>query len=153
MTVESKPLGPRKQSAIVSRATLDRQRGTFERLTAAGLLFISFAGSIAALSGGWAALIADPRPGAIAAGVAAQLALTAAEWWYGKGRGPWRYRIALCVDTALTAIGYGPLLVPWLTTYLAAHGLHGGANTMLAWAIVGIASAALAWYPEWVLID
>ena len=151
MTVESKPL-KRKDSAIVSRDALDRQRGAFERLTAAGLLFVSFAGSIAALSGGWAGLIADPRPGAIAAGVAAQLALTAAEWWYGKGRGPWRYRLALCVDTALTGIGYGPLIIPWLTTYLAAHGV-GSASTLLAWAIVGIASAALAWYPEWVLID
>jgi hypothetical protein len=78
--------------------------------------------------------------------------LTAAEWWYGAGRGRWRYRLALCVDTALTAVGYGPLLAPWLTSYLAAHGV-GDASTVLAWAIVVIASAALAWYPEWVLID
>jgi hypothetical protein len=116
------------------------------------LLFISFAGSIAAFSGGWAALLADPRPGQIAAGVAAQVALTAAEWWYGNGRGRWRYRVALCIDTALTAVGYGPLLAPWLIAYLTAHGV-GAFATAGAWGIVVLASAALAWYPEWVLID
>lgn len=150
--VRSEPLGKRKASAIVSRATLDQQRGAFERLMAAGLLFISFAGSIAALSGGWAALLANPRPGAVASGVAAQVALTAAEWWYGAGRGRWRYRLALCVDTALTAVGYGPLLAPWLAAYLAARGVGEGA-TILAWGAVTLVSAALAWYPEWVLID
>lgn len=152
MTVESKPLGKRKESAIVTRAALDRQRGAFERLMAAVLLFVSVAGSIAAVSGGWAALLANPRPGAIATGIAAQVALTAAEWWYGAGRGRWRYRLALCIDTALTAVGYGPLLAPPLTSYLAAHRV-GDASTILAWTLIVIASWGLAWYPEYVLID
>ena len=88
MTVESKPLG--KKSAIVTRATLDRQRGAFERLMAAVLLFVSVAGTIAAVSGGWAALIANPQPGSIAIGIAAQVGLTAAEWWYGYAPGDLR---------------------------------------------------------------
>lgn len=153
MPVISDPIDrKRKASAIVSRATLDRQRGAFERMMAIGLLFISFAGSIAALSGGWAALFAAPRPGAIAAGIAAQVALTAAEWWYGSGRGRWRYRLALSIDTALTAIGYGPLFVPALASYLAARGA-GDSATIAAWGIVVIASTLLAWYPEFTLID
>ncbi len=151
MTVREAP-PKRKDSAIVSRATLDRQRGAFERIMAVILLFVSFAGSIAALSGGWAALIAAPRAGYILSGVAAQVALTAAEWWYGAGRGRWRYRLALSLDTALTAIGYGPLIAPPLALYLAARGV-GDLSTVLAWAIVVIASALLAWYPEMTLID
>jgi hypothetical protein len=151
MPVTSEPI-KRKQSAIVSRATLDRQRGAFERLMAAGLLFVSFAGTIAALSGGWAALLADPRPGQIAAGVTVQCALTAAEWWYGAGRGRWRYRLALAIDTALTAIGYGPLIAPWLTPYIAGKGVSDLAPA-IAWGIIVVASALLAWYPEMTLID
>lgn len=153
MTVRDQPLqNRRKESAIVSRAALDRQRGMFERWMAAGLLFISFAGSIAAFSGGWATLLYSPHLGAIAIGVAVQVALTAAEWWYGDGRGRWRYRVALCVDTALTAVGYGPLLAPWITSYLAARGA-GDASSAISWGVVVVASTALAWYPEWVLID
>lgn len=153
MSVQNGPLpSRRKASAIVSRATLDRQRGVFERMMAIGLLLLSFAGTAAALSGGWSVLLADPQPGRIAAGIAAQLALTAAEWWYGNGRGRWRYRVALCLDTALTALGYGPLIVPPLAAYLAGRGLDSGANAA-AWAIVALVSVALAWYPEKTLID
>ena len=152
MSVKQQPLNG-KQSAIVSRQTLDRQRGAFERLSAAGLLFISFAGSIAAVSGGWNLLLSHPQAGAIITGVLVQVALTAAEWWYGAGRGRWRYRVALVIDTALTAVGYGPLLAPWLGTYLAARGAGEVLAPVAAWGIVGLASAALAWYPEWVLID
>lgn len=149
--IQSRPIRS-KESAIVSRATLDRQRGAFERIMAAGLLFISFAGTIAAVSGGWAALLSNPRPGAIAIGVVTQIALTAAEWWYGAGRGPWRYRLALCIDTAFTAVGYGPLIAPWLVPYLAGKGL-GDAAALVAWPLIVLASAALAWYPEYALID
>lgn len=151
MTVRSRDTSA-KRSAIVRRETLDRQRGNFERLMAAGLLFISFAGTVAAVSGGWGALIADPQPGAILIGLAIQTALTAAEWWYGAGRGEWRYRLALCIDTALTAVGYGPLIAPWLVPYLAAKGL-GDVAVLVAWPLIVLASAALAWYPEFTLID
>lgn len=144
---------PRKQSAIVTRATLDRQRGAFERVAAAGLLLISFAGTIAVTSGGWAALFAAPQPGAILTGIAIQLALTAAEWWYGAGRGPWRYRVALCIDTGLTVAGYGPLIAPALIAYLAERGAGAQNAALVAWPLIVIASAALAWYPEKTLID
>ena len=154
VTVKSEPLEKgRKASAIVRRATLDRQRGAFERCMAIVLLFISFAGSIAAFSGGWAALLAAPRAGVILAGIAAQVILTAAEWWYGAGRGRWRYRLALLLDTALTAAGYGPLLAPPLASYLADRGAGDLLAAFGAWAIVALASALLAWYPEMTLID
>jgi len=151
MTVESKPLHS-KQSAIVSRATLDRQRGAFERAMAFGVLFFSFAGTVAALSGGWTALRANPQPAPIIGGLAIQAALTAAEWWYGKGRGPWVYRSALLIDTALTTLGYGPLVVDWLSSYLAARGV-GALAPVLAWGLIGVVSWLIAWYPEKTLID
>lgn len=152
MTVESKPLGPRKQSAIVSRATLDRQRGTFERAMAFGVLFFSFAGTVAALSGGWAALRTNPQLAPIAAGLAVQGGLTAAEYWYGKGRGRMIYLVALLIDIALTTYGYGPLIVPWLSSYLQARGA-GELSTVLAWGLIGVVSWLIAWYPEMTLID
>lgn len=149
MTANSKSI---KESAIVTRATLDRQRGTFERFSAFGILFFSFAGTIAALSGGWSELAAHPRLAPIAGGLAAQAALTAAEWWYGAGRGRWRYRLALLADSVLTTIGYGPLVIPWLAPYLAARSL-GELAEPVAWGIVGIAAWLVAWYPEHTLID
>jgi hypothetical protein len=151
MTVQSRPTKP-KQSAIVSRATLDRQRGAFERLSAFVVLFFSFAGTIAALSGGWTALRTNPQIAPILGGIAAQGIFTVVEWWYGSGRGPWRYRLALCADSALTALGYGPLIVPWLSGYLADKGL-GELAVIVAWCIIGAASLAIAWYPERQLID
>lgn len=141
-----------KASAIVNRAKLDRQRGAFERFSALGVLFFSFAGSIAALSGGWSQLAGHPRLAPIASGVAIQAALTAAEWWYGDGRGRWRYRLALLIDASLTTVGYGPLIVPWLTPYLAARGA-GDLALYAAWGLAAIASGLIAWYPEQVLID
>jgi hypothetical protein len=151
MSVTQKPMRD-KPSAIITRAQLDRQRGAFERFSAFGLLFFSFAGTVAALSGGWTALRNEPHLAPIVGGIALQLALTAAEYWYGAGRGPWRYRIALCIDSALTTIGYGPLFVPWLTTWLAGHNL-GEMAAPGAWLIVAIAAFALAWWPEKTLID
>lgn len=152
MSVRSQPARGAKESAIVTRSALDRQRGAFERFSALAVLFFSFAGTIAAFSGGWSALVATPRIATIAGGVAAQAALTAVEWWYGAGRGRWRYRAALLVDTGLTTAGYGPLVLPWLTSYLAARGA-GELGEALAWLIVGIAAAVIAWYPERMLID
>lgn len=141
-----------KQSAIVTRAALDRQRGAFERFSALGILFFSFAGTIAAFSGGWSALASNPRLSPILGGLVAQFALTAAEWWYGSGRGPLRYRVALAFDAALTTFGYGPLIVPWLAPYLAARGL-GEIALILAWGLIGVLSFLVAWYPEKTLID
>lgn len=151
MTVRSRPTTP-KQSAIVSRATLDAQRGAFERFTAIGVLFFSFAGTVAAFSGGWSALRTDPQFVPIVLGLLVQAALTAAQWWYGASRGPWRYRSALVIDSALTTAGYGPLIVPWLASYLSARGA-GALAEIVAWGVVGIAAALVAWYPERTLID
>jgi len=141
-----------KQSAIITRAQLDKQRGAFERFTAVGILFFSFAGTIAAFSGGWTALRSELHLAPIIAGIATQLALTAAEWWYGAGRGAWRYRLALCIDSALTTIGYGPLIVPWLALYLTTRGM-GEMASPLAWGLIGVVSFLVAWYPERTLID
>lgn len=153
MTVREQPLtGRRKESAIVTRATLDRQRGAFERMAAIGVLFFSFAGSVAALSGGWAAVRNEPRIAPIVVGVALQAALTAAEWWYGAGRGRWRYRVALAIDAALTTVGYGPLIVPPLAGYFETKGMADMAAP-LAWIVVGGVSLAVAYFPERTLID
>jgi hypothetical protein len=151
MTVESKPLRS-KQSAIVTRATLDRLRGAFERAMAFGVLFFSFAGTVAALSGGWAALRTNPQLAPIAGGLALQGALTAAEYWYGKGRSRPVYLAALLIDIALTTYGYGPLIVPWLTTYLQGRGM-GELAPAVAWGLIGVVSWLIAWYPEKTLID
>lgn len=151
MTVREQPTR-RKESAVISRAALDKQRGAFERFTAFGLLFLSFAGTIAALSGGWSALRTNPRAAPIVGGIALQLVLTAMEYWYGAGRGAWRYRVALCVDSALTTVGYGPLFVPFLIPWLAGHSL-GEMAMPIAWLIVAVVAFALAWWPEKTLID
>ncbi len=143
---------PRKQSAILSRSQLDQQRGAFERFSALAVLVLSFAGTIAAFSGGWTALIETPRLAPILGGLAAQLGLTAAEWWYGAERGPWRYRAALLIDTGLTAAGYGPLVVPWLGAYFAARGA-GEFGEWIAWGIVVAGAALIARYPEQTLIE
>lgn len=150
MAVQSKLTS--KRSAIVRRETLDAQRGAFERWSALVVLFFSFAGTIAALSGGWQALRTDPQLAPIAGGLALQGIFTAAEWWYGDGRGPWIYRIALCADAALTTVGYGPLIVPWLGGWAAARGAS-WAGEPVAWLIVGVVSLLVAWYPEKRLID
>lgn len=150
MTVREVPT--KKQSAIVSRASLDQQRGAFERAMAFGVLFFSFAGTVAALSGGWSALRATPQLAPIVGGLALQGALTAAEWWYGNGRSRTVYRLALLIDTALTTFGYGPLIVPWLSSYLAGKGV-GELAPLLAWGLIGVVSWLIAWYPEKTLID
>lgn len=153
MTVRNEPLtSKRKESAIVSRAALDKQRGAFERFAAFGVLFFSFAGTIAAFAGGWSVLVSQPRIAPIVGGIAAQVALTAAQWWYGAGRGIWRYRLALAIDAALTTLGYGPLVVPWLSLYLAARGV-GEVSEILAWGLIGVVSFLVAYFPEKTLIE
>jgi hypothetical protein len=150
-----------KQSALVSREALDRQRSTFERFSALAVLFLSFAGTIAAFSGGWSALVSAPRLAPILVGLVTQALLTAGQWWYGARRGPWRYRAALLIDSALTTAGYGPLIVPWLGGYLARRIAPAGQVAEgylvlaepIAWGLLVVASALIAWYPEKTLID
>lgn len=144
----------RKESAIVRRATLRRQRGAIERTTAWIVLFVSVLGTIAALAGGWVPLIAGiiafkPNWAAIGGGVGIQVLLTYLEWHYFDiPLVSWPARL---VDTATTALGYGPLVIALLATLLASKGVPSPYN--VAWAIIGVVSFLIAWYPESRLVD
>lgn len=148
--------GHHKQSAIVNRATLARSRTTIERSTAWGLLLLSVAGTVAALAGGWPALLAAPSLAAIVGGLVIQGGLTYLEWAYYHSRvlsGG-----ARLIDAALTALGFGPLFLAALTRFFAAAGVTSviagqpGA-VVAAWGAIAIASYGLAWYPESRLVD
>ena len=154
MSVQSRPIPRAKESAIASRATLRKQRGAIERYTAWIILLVSFLGTIAALAGGWPPLIAaclafNPPWAAIAGGFAIQAALTFLEWWY------YDLRLisypARIVDSVFTALGYGPLVLVPLGAALLARGVENA--VWGAWAIIGVVSYLLAWYPESRLID
>lgn len=147
MSVRSQPA---KQSAIVSRAALNRQRGAVERATALVVLFLSVLGTVAALYGGWGPIVARQfRAGPIAGGLALQGLLTWLQWSYQHRR---RIRWpAIVVDAVFTAVGYGPLIVPWLAPQLAARGVP--EPGYVAWTIVGLASLLPAWYPESRLVE
>lgn len=138
-----------KESAIVSRSTLRRQRGAIERWTALVGLFISFAGTIAALAGGWPSLIGNPHVAPIVGGLLVQGLLTYLQWHYYDLR--WISTPSRVIDAALTALGYGPLFHPWLMGQLAARDVF--EPWYVAWAIVGLVSYGLAWYPESRLIE
>jgi hypothetical protein len=143
-----------KESAIVRRATLRRQRGAIERATAWIVLFVSVLGTIAAMAGGWVPLIASiralqPNWAAIAGGAAAQALLTYLEWHYfDVPTISWPARIA---DTAATALGYGPLVAAPLIGALAARDIP--LPFLLAWCIILIVSLLIAWYPESRLVE
>lgn len=138
-----------KDSAIVSRARLRKQRGAIERWSAFVLLFVSFLGTIAALAGGWPALLSAPRIAPIVGGLAVQAGLTYLQWHYYDNR--LLSRPSRMIDAALTALGYGPLFLTWLMGELAARGVP--EPWYIAWAIIGLVSYGLAWYPESRLVD
>lgn len=146
-----------KESAIVSRARLRQQRGAIERWTALVVLFFSFAGTIAALAGGWPALITDPRVAPILGGLALQGLLTYLQWHYYDKR--LISRPSRIADAALTALGYGPLVLSWLMeaiTERIAAGPDAPPSDLpwyLAWAVIVLVSYGVAWYPESRLID
>lgn len=143
-----------KDSAIVKRATLRRQRGAVERATAWIVLVLSVLGTIAALAGGWELLIGNilartPQWSAIIGGFAIQAVLTFLEWYYfDTPMVAWPARM---FDTATTAIGYGPLFIAPLLTFLVVRNLP--QPLYLAWLIIGLVSLAVAWYPESRLVD
>lgn len=140
---------PAKQSAVVSQAQLKKQRGTIERVTALIVLFVSFAGTIAALSGGWPALLASPQLTPIIGGIAFQAVLTYLEWHYFDNVPiAWGARL---FDTAFTAWGFGPLFVTGLTALLASWGVP--QPEYAAWGVIGVVSFLTAWYPESRLVD
>jgi hypothetical protein len=151
--VRSVPMG-RKESAVVSRAQLRRQRGAVERWTAWVVLFVSFLGTIVALSGGWVPFLSSlralhPNWAAVLGGLAIQGLLTFLEWHYFDRRLiSWGARIG---DAYMTAIGYGPLVVVGLAAALAARGAP--APLYAAWFIIGLVSLGVAWYPESRLVE
>lgn len=148
----SQPIGSGriKESAVISRARLRKQRGAVERWTALVVLFVSFVGTIVALNGGWPSIIAlKIGPAAVLGGLAIQGLLTYFEWHYYDRRAiSWGARL---VDTAFTAVGYGPLLVPPLTVYLAGKSVPSAIYA--AWGIAVLVSFLTAWYPESRLVD
>ena len=159
MAVTSQPMNntptrPTKESAIVKRATLRRQRGAIERYTAWIVLFVSVLGTIAALAGGWVPLIAGvvglhPNWAAIGGGLAVQALLTFLEWHYfDVPMVAWPARLA---DMVATALGYGPLVIAGLVGYLAAKQVP--SPEYAAWGIIGLVSLLIAWYPESRLVD
>lgn len=145
------PAGRRahKDSAIIDRTKLRRQRGAIERWSALVVLFASFAGTVAAFSGGWDALLAAPTLTPILGGLIFQGLLTYLEWhYYDHVPVSWAARL---FDTGLTAWGYGPLVVAPITAFFAARGASSA--DIVAWVIIGIVSFLTAWYPESRLVD
>lgn len=137
-----------KDSAIVDRATLRRQRAAIERWTALVVLLASFMGTIAAWGGGWDTFLAawnsDAPPwGAVAGGVGLQVLLTYLQWHYYDRRSvsiP-----ARLADAGLTTVGYGPLFLEWPSWT--------DTTLWLPWVIVGVVSFVVAWYPESRLVE
>lgn len=151
--VRSAILRSKKESAVLSRAQLRQQRGAVERWTALVILFVSFLGTIVALAGGWPAFIGSirtlqPHWAAILGGAAIQGLLTFLEWHYfDRPLIAWGARIG---DAYLTAIGYGPLVIGPLSALAARYAPQ---PLYVAWFVVGLASLAVAWYPESRLVD
>lgn len=146
-----------KQSAVISRDTITKKRGSVERASAFVVLALSFVGSMVALAGGWGALANGTASlGGAAMGMLLQIGLTWAQWGYGDVVPiAWPAR---AIDAGLTAWGFGPLFAAPIQAALAA----GGASTMpanalgftlepasaSAWAIIYVVSLLIAWYPE-----
>ena len=143
-----------KDSAVVSRARLQRQRGGVERFTAFLVLFLSFIGSVVALHGGWTPFLTSvvtlkPNWAALLLGIALQLILTYLEWHYfDRPAIAWSARL---VDAGTTALGYGPLFIVPLAAALTSKALPQG--DIAAWCIIGIISLLVAWYPENRLVE
>lgn len=142
--------GSHKESAVISRAQLRRQRGKVERYTAWVVLFVSFIASVVAFNGGWSNVLALKFGiAATLLAVGLQILLTYLEWhYYDKPIISWGARL---VDTATTALGFGPLALPALTAYLSSRAIP--AEVIVSWLIIGIASLGVAWYPESRLVD
>lgn len=152
MSVRSRDV---KQSAVVTREQLKRQRGSVERWSAWVVLFVSFLGSVVAFHGGWAPLIASLgtlqlNVSAWIAGLALQALMTFFEWHYfDRPLIAWGARV---VDAATTALAYGPILF-WLGLADALAARHVPDPVYAAWFVVGLVSLAVAWYPESRLVD
>lgn len=152
----------RKESAVFTRSGIRKQRGTVERATAFGVLVLSFLGSAAACSGGWALIVQGQGSGVgFAFGLLLQGLLTWMQWAYAGVRAlAWPSR---AVDAALTAAGYGPLVFGALASWIVANGASNTPANVLGWEVIPatlgtwcilwIVSLLPAWYPESRLID
>jgi hypothetical protein len=142
--------GGKKQSAVVSRAQLERGRGRVERLTAYVVLLVSFVGTVVALHGGWGVVLTSGlQVRALAGGVLLQIVLTWLQWSYHHIRALcWGSRL---IDAAFTAYGYGPLFIVALVGYLTERSIP--QPLFAGWFILGLVSLLLAWYPESRLVD
>jgi hypothetical protein len=143
-----------KASAIVTRDRLKKQRGLIERSMAWLVLLLSFLGTIAALHGGFVPFAATLSSGrlnttALLGGILIQLVITFLEWWYfDRPSIAWGARL---VDTGITAVGYGPLLITPLMLLLYNQGVAD--PQLLAWGLIILFSLGIAWFPESRLVD
>ena len=97
------------------------------------------------LHGGWKPVLAlQVNITATIGGVLLQIGLTALEWIYGSQCRHPVYLAALTADAALTAVGYAPLLLPWLLRVLA----ESAAPMLFAHALIAAFAMVLAVYPE-----
>jgi len=150
----SNPTQRRKESAVVRRATLRKQRSVIERATAWIVLFLSVLGTIAAFAGGFTPLIAGivartPNWAAISGGIGLQVVLTFLEWYYFDS--PFVSWPARAIDTVTTALGYGPLVLVPLVAVLAGRGVP--SVVTVAWLLIGVVSFGVAYYPESRLVE
>lgn len=152
-----------KASAIWDREMFVASRGTVERLTALGVLFLSFVGSAVALAGGWSAVLVADKDGAwgiawnarMLLGVVLQAALTWAQLALPRPAA----NASRSADAFLTALGYGPLAWPallWLVevvwpwpaaTWATPWGAVTNVQAMTALIIYGLAYVPAKW-PE-----
>ena len=146
--VRSVPLAhgrEQKSSAIITRRQLDLARGPIERGSAWMLLLLSILGTVVSLHGGWEPVLTFKLSlSAVVGGVLLQIGLTALEWMYGSQRRHLVYLAALTADTALTAVGYAPILMPSLLRMFA----ESAAPMLFAHALIAAFAVALAAYPE-----
>lgn len=161
MSVKQQPLVngeaiSRRPGAVFRRAQIRQARGWFERLSAIAVLLLSLFGSVMAWAGGFVKFAAAPlNPIAWGLGLLSQAILTFLQWMYrAQGFAHPVYLISLGIDVALTVLGFGPIVAPWLTARIVeARWLPLDQAAIVAWGVVAISAFAMAWYPEDRLID
>lgn len=149
-----------KATAIFTGEAVDRTAIGIMKYGAVALLAVSFAGSVVALNGGWQPVIdAWPRPWlginplAAAVGIGLQSWITLIEWHKRDDKLSLLYLTHLAIDTALTWLGYVPVLGPFFAGGLGKLGVEGFAQTLGAGAIVAVLALILAKLPEEMLVD
>ena len=136
----------RKQSAIISGASIAPLQPRFERMVGMLLLMLSFSGSIIMVNGA-------PWPlswRAILAGCAIQALCTAVQWIYRRQwRSVWLW-MALAGDIGTSVAGYHAIAAPVLVSILSPLG---GPTALLVCVALAAIAALIAILPETILID